>query len=287
MVKSRFQIGVCAVWLLLAASVATAREWRGIVPLKSTRVDVERLLGVPLQSIDSLSYYKLTNEIVVVHFQSDRCDSESGKFGYGWNVPIGTVTNIAVLPRGSHRLDEYKVGNDFKVDDAGAGFIYHSDPAGGLTIETFNDRVTLVEYHAETAQHTLQCPRVYKCCVDFFPKFDEYMRLPFADEKARLDNFVINLKAAFFRGTIQVVGPSKQDRQQLLKLAARARDYLVRVRGFEPERLLIVDAGFEEQALTRLAEHSMGGAGTEIHLYPRKDPETTPASQPQTRRKPR
>jgi hypothetical protein len=265
-------MGACAVVLLLAASVATGKEWRGIVPLKSTRVDVERLLGVAKRSTDSLLYYKLRTEIVVVHFEHDRCDSESGKFGYGWNVPIGTVTDIAVIPRGTHRLEEYKVGNNFKVEDVGAGFIYHTDAAAGLTIETLNNQVTLVEYHAEKAQHTLQCPRVYECCVDFFPKFDEYMRLPFGDEKARLDNFVINLEAAFFRGTIQVVGPSSRDRQQLSKLAARAKNYLVRERGFEPERLLIVDAGFEEQALTRLAEHSIGGAGTRIYLHTRKDP---------------
>jgi len=36
-----------AVLLLVAGTVVTAQEWRGIVSLKSTRQDVERLFGVP------------------------------------------------------------------------------------------------------------------------------------------------------------------------------------------------------------------------------------------------
>src|SRR5687767_1862723 len=120
MVKTRFQIGVCAIWLMLAGSVATGKEWRGIVPLKSTRADVERLLGVSKRSSDSISYYKLTTEIVVFHFQKEPCESEGEKFGYGWNVPPGTVTSIAVIAGGTHRLDEYKAGSNFKVSDGGA-----------------------------------------------------------------------------------------------------------------------------------------------------------------------
>ena len=61
-----------------------------------------------------------------------------------------------------------------------------------------------------------------------------------------------------------------------LKLAARAKRYLVRERGFEPERLLIVDAGFNESSVTRLGSYSVGGAGTRIYLFPQKDPEATP-----------
>jgi hypothetical protein len=38
----------CLMILLLAVmSEAFAKEWRGITPLKSTRADVERLLGKP------------------------------------------------------------------------------------------------------------------------------------------------------------------------------------------------------------------------------------------------
>lgn len=275
MVKLRLKIGVCAVWLLLAASVVIGKEWRGIVPLTSTRADVQRVLRVPQRANDSLSYYKLANEIVVVHFDSERCDTDMGKLGYAWNVPPGTVTSIAVIPRGSHRLEEYKSAN-FKIDDPGAGFVYYTDAFAGFTVETYKNLVTLVEYYPEATQNNFRCPRITDCCIDFFPAFDEYETIPFADEKERLNNFGIQLDGAFWRGTIQVLGPTKEARQQGLKLAARAKRYLVKERGLEPERLLIVDAGFHESGMTRLAEHSIGGPGTRIHLYTEKDPENRP-----------
>lgn len=283
MVDSRFTIAACAILLLLAASVATGKEWRGIVPLKSTRADVERVFGVPKGRSEWVSYYKLANEIVVFNYETQRCDTDLGAFGYGWKVPLGTVTSIGIVPRGAHRLEEYKAANNFKIDDNGTGLVYYTDAAAGLMIETYKNLVTLVEYYPEAVQGNLQCPRTRECCIDFYTRFDEYANIPFGDEKARLDNFMFQLNGGFERGTLEVLGPSKKDRQQRLKLAARAKRYLVRERGLEPERLLIVDGGFNETGFTRLATYSIGGAATRIYLHPRKDPEKTPpASRPKT-----
>src|SRR4026207_2045790 len=40
--------------LLCSSSTADAKEWRGIVPLRSTRADVERLLGRPPDPYDEI-----------------------------------------------------------------------------------------------------------------------------------------------------------------------------------------------------------------------------------------
>lgn len=263
------KIAVCAVWLLVAGSVVTGKEWRGIVPLKSTRVDVERVFGVAKHSTNHISYYNLANEIVVFRFQTGSCD----RFGLGWNVPPGTVVGIGVMPKGTHSREEYQA-SDFKIVHNGAGFIYYSDHSAGLTIETYKNRVTVADYYPDATQDNLRCPEVQQCCIDFFPKFDEYQKLPFADEKARLDNFMIHMNNAFGRGVIEVLGPSKRERQQLMKLAARAKTYLVKVRGLEAERLLLVDGGFKERSLTRLSLYAIGGLASRIHLFPEKDPET-------------
>lgn len=283
MVDSRFRIGACAILLLLAASVATGKEWRGIVPLKSTRAEVERVFGVPTGSNKWISYYKLRNEIVVVHFESEPCESQLGKFGYSWNVPLETVTRIAVIPRGTHRVEEYKSTSSSKSADNGTGIVYYTDASAGLMIETYKNLVTLVEYYHEATQENLRCPQVTKCCIDFFHRFDEYTNIPFGDEKARLDNFMFHLNSYFGRGALEILGPSPKDRHQRLKRAARAKRYLVRERGFEPERLLIIDAGYNERSLTRLADYAIGGIAARIILYPQKDPEPTPTSRSKTR----
>jgi hypothetical protein len=160
------EIGICFFLLTLSSNVVIAKEWRGIVPLISTRVQVEQLLGVPRKSSQWSSYYNLSSEIAVIQFQSAACDS----FGLGWSVPAGTVVGIGVIPKGSHRKEEYLLTSEFKIKDNGGGFIYYSDEAAGLSIETYKNLVTLVDYYPGASDERLRCPRIQECCFDFFPR---------------------------------------------------------------------------------------------------------------------
>ena len=49
---------------LSLAGVSSAKEWRGIVPLQSTRQDVTRLLGNPSDANSIRANYSLENEDV-------------------------------------------------------------------------------------------------------------------------------------------------------------------------------------------------------------------------------
>lgn len=266
--NSLLGIGICAVWLMVAGCVVTAKPWRGIVPLKTTRAEVERLLGSPRQSSEFRSYYNLKTEIVVVHFQANPCDD----YGFGWNVPPGTVIEIGVIPKDQHRREKYKLASDAEVDDAGAGFIYYWDEAAGLTVETYKDQVTLVEYSPEAVQEELRCSRRKDIIVDYQTRFDEYSNLTFADEKARLDNFVIHVKKESMRAVIQILGPSKRHREQGLKRAARAKSYLMKQHRIEAERILLVDAGYREAPMTRLSLSAIGGVPSRIYIFLEPEP---------------
>jgi hypothetical protein len=264
-------IGFCAVLLMVTVTSVAAKEWRGIVPLKSTRQDVERVFGVSKQSDAGTAFYNLPTEIVVFHFKVGTCDGD--RFGWTYNVPAGTVVAIGVIPKGVHRKEEYPLGRDANVQDIGAGFIYYSDNAAGLTIETYKNVVTLLDYQPPASQDNLHCPKIEECCFHIRSRFDQYENLPFSDEKARLDNFEIVMKGMFRRGVIEILGPSKRYRQGRIKLAARAKRYLIKELGLEPERLFLVDGGFSETAFTRLSIYSIGGAGSQIILVRRSDPE--------------
>ena len=265
------RIGVCVFAIVVLNSTVIAKEWRGIVPLKSTRSDVERKFGTPKKESSSNIYYNLAREIVVFDFQSEPCD----RCGYGWNVPIGTVVGVAIIPKGTHHKDEYQLDEDSTVRDSagGAGFVYYSDDTHGLSVETLNDLVTLVEYYPGASEQKQMCPKVDRCIMDFLARFDEYQSPTFEDEKARLDNFVIQIKEMFGRGVIEVIGPSPEARRQRMKRAVRAKQYLVKKRGLEPERLLIVDGGSENSSLTRLCLYGIGGPATRIYVFSGKDPE--------------
>lgn len=116
----------------LVASICVAKDWRGIVPLKSTRAEVEQKLGKPTEGSSWSYYYRLPNELAVISFQAEPCDD----CGLGWKVPAGTVTSIAIIPR--HYSKKPVVSSKFKAVFANAGLTYYANPDEGLTIETFN-----------------------------------------------------------------------------------------------------------------------------------------------------
>ena len=80
-----------------AAPHAHAKGWRDIVPLLSTRADVERALGRPAkQPAPDVSVFDLPWESVVVVYAQGPC--VSGVAG-GWHVTPGTVLSIEVTPK--------------------------------------------------------------------------------------------------------------------------------------------------------------------------------------------
>jgi hypothetical protein len=102
--------------VLLSVNLVEAEEWRGIVPLKSTRADVEKMLG---RSTDHIPTYDLRDEVVTVSYAQFPCDHKPPP-GWpvpppGWNVPKDTVVSIHVKPRKSVPLSSLGLDlNEFK-----------------------------------------------------------------------------------------------------------------------------------------------------------------------------
>lgn len=72
-------------------------------------------------------------------------------------------------------------------------------------------------------------------------KFDEYGNIKFNDEKARLDNYAIQLQnQPGSQGYIIAYGSCAGEAQAR---ADRAKDYLVNTRGIDASRLVTVDGG--------------------------------------------
>src|ERR1041384_5570844 len=81
--------------LIVVCSNAQAKEWRGIVPLHSTRTDVERLLGPPKTDRTDMIFYESEVEQISIEFSKGPCNVEFSS----WNVPRDTVISIWVTPR--------------------------------------------------------------------------------------------------------------------------------------------------------------------------------------------
>jgi hypothetical protein len=257
---------ICCSLILGLVTVCSAKEWRGIVPLKSTRADVENLLGAPKQKSSFANYYRFHDELAVVWFQSQPCDQCS----WDWHVPVETVTTIGVIPLSAHAPKPSDI-EGFKSEDANGGVIYYTNEVDGLTVETLNGKVTSLQYGPEKRLEDLRCvPK--DCIADPSGNFDEFSLLRWEDEKARLDNFGIRLKEEMGRGVIVVSGPSEVQRAKLLKHAVRARKHLETV-GLEPQRILIADGGYREISLFALSFYSIGSFKYRIYLWSQPDPQ--------------
>jgi hypothetical protein len=125
------------------ANVRPAKEWRNIVPLKSTRADVERLLGVAAK--EALVEYELPDETIYVEYSTGSCDRDAPE-GWptppsGWKVPAGTVVAIQAalkkpLPLASLSIN---VGGFKKVrgDSDVPQHFFYVDEDEGFSIEVF------------------------------------------------------------------------------------------------------------------------------------------------------
>src|SRR5882757_1023018 len=94
--------------LVFGANPQKAKGWRGIIPLRSTRADVERLLGSEAnkpECVQSLCSYYLDDVNVHFNYSSGGCNSGGG----GWEVPLDTVIWITVYPRPHPRLSDLNI----------------------------------------------------------------------------------------------------------------------------------------------------------------------------------
>ena len=223
--------------------------------MHSTREDVKALLG-PGQST-----YSLEEEEVFIVFASEeilnlsKCDA----------VPLGTVLMIRVTPKSetlvsSLQLDEktLKKFNPSRAPDVELeGFI---DETEGLVIRADKGKVQEIVYLPSGVDRG-RCPGYYEDPESFVRigefacrlGLDGYGNIRFSDEKARLDNFAIQLQnEPKTQGYIIVYAGQKATFAQAEKRANRARDYLIKVRGISPERVKAIDGGFRVDFEVRL-----------------------------------
>ncbi len=119
----------CAV-LLLACAQAHAKEWRRIVPLRSTRAQVERRLGKPRNG-----FYELKAERVFIYFSGERCAG-----GEGWDVPRDTVVRIVVTPTTKLRFAALRLNLrrfEKTTDPSVTAHALYSDKEAGLTYTVY------------------------------------------------------------------------------------------------------------------------------------------------------
>jgi len=148
----KLRILMLAFAVTAAADSSSTKGWRGIIPLKSTRADVERLLGPSRDKV--IAIYPLPEGRVTLRYSQHRCDG-------GWNVPAGTVLFISINPEpeplANLKLDltRYrKEPGDYDVLD----HFYYRNEEEGLSFSVLGEIVLEHIYGPTAADRHLRCP---------------------------------------------------------------------------------------------------------------------------------
>jgi hypothetical protein len=128
-----------------------------------------------------------------------------------------------------------------------AGTISGGQGTSSITVDTAGIGGQSVTATVELGGLDPSCSRTASCTTSVKPpnpparKFDEYGNIKFNDEKARLDNYAIQLQnEPGSQGYIIAYGACEGEAQAR---ADRAKDYLVNTRGIDAGRLVTIDGG--------------------------------------------
>jgi hypothetical protein len=145
---------------------------------------------------------------------------------FNWEISAGTITGGQGTP-------------SLKVDSTGLG--------GGQALTAT----------VEVGGLPAACGRKASCSTPLIQLigcgFDEYGDIPFDDEKARLDNFAIELENdPTAQGYLLCYGGRVGYEGEAQARCDRAKNYISNTRGIEASRVVTVDGGFREDLTVRL-----------------------------------
>jgi hypothetical protein len=252
----RKMILTCLLVSLVTFISPQANSWRGIVPLHSTRADVEKLLGrpTPESKAQDAAIYRTENERVFVLFSTGSCEIKPSN---GWSVPTGTVISISVEPNSKPKFADIKLdeSNYEKRPDPELLYLtYYTNERDGVSIEVNTDEgvVTAFRHGPASKDKRLRCSTTSDGSLEalrvFSHKLDEYSDMPLIRERKRLDRFAKQLlRYPTTEGYIIVYSGKGADRREAQRIAERAKRYLVDKRRIYAGRIKLTVGEYNEK----------------------------------------
>jgi hypothetical protein len=140
-----------------------------------------------------------------------------------------------------------------------AGTISSGQGTSSITVDTTGVAGgTTVTATVDVGGYGRECSTSSSCTVSFktIPqarKIDEYGNIRFNDEKARLDNYAIELQNdPTAQGYLICYGGRRGRTGEAQRRCDRAKDYLVNTRGISGDRIVTVDGGYKEELTVEL-----------------------------------
>ncbi|MFL6331909.1 MAG: hypothetical protein ACJ754_01040, partial [Pyrinomonadaceae bacterium] len=138
-----------------------------------------------------------------------------------------------------------------------SGTISSGQGTSSITVDTTGATGTITAT-VDVGGYDRNCSTSNSCTVSFpakpiARKVDEYGNIKFNDEKARLDNYAIELQNdPTAQGYLVCYGGRTGRTGEAQRRCDRAKNYLVNTRGISADRIVTVDGGFREELTVEL-----------------------------------
>jgi hypothetical protein len=146
---------------LVALVCCESNVWNGIVPLKSTRVEVEKVLRkrMPHSIAKYAAGYRTETERVFITYSTGPCNVKPNN---GWNVPELTVIDIMVLPDTKQRLADLKWDiskAERKSFAETPGLVNYTNTVDGIAITAYESDglIDYFRYFPKSKDFSLKC----------------------------------------------------------------------------------------------------------------------------------
>ena len=144
-------------------TLAASNVWQGIAPLRSTRADVEQLLGRPRSSLGDIYKYIMPENMVAVTYSTDPCNLGGAK-------PLGSaadvVLKIAISPRRNLLVKSLGLNKDRYIrikNDHPENWVHYLNAAEGITVDAILnnavEEVLSIVYQPTSRDRMFRCGR--------------------------------------------------------------------------------------------------------------------------------
>jgi hypothetical protein len=232
------------------STVCHGQGWRGIVPLHSTREDVERLIGLPTES-NGITY-NLKTERVSIFYAGGACVKG---WPYGWNVARDVVTKVVVYPQTRLTLDQLGIDVKAYIKTKNAqlgGTDYTSKDVGTSIGVRENGDVEVVQYQPSAKDKSLLCPdaadrerEIERGQSAYTTPLLYYFNVSPKEETVRLEFFADQLKKYPPESKIYIIGyaGSEECANQGIIRADRVKKQLIAKLRIDRKRITTIDGG--------------------------------------------
>lgn len=154
-------MALAVVVIVIAAGESAGKSWRGLIPLKSTRADVQRLLGKPIAGGGTIDLYEIEEGHVNVIYVGERCEQGLPADWGNWNVEPGTLVNISITLHVPQPIRQFKIRNlkRYKWYTDNSGATYYHDKRRGIEYQVQAGTVTAITYGPALTDQRLLCKR--------------------------------------------------------------------------------------------------------------------------------